>query len=62
MRAAASDPRITLRVPADLMKELRDLYARTFPTHRMSWNSWVVTEFLWKSPIVNELLRTTKEE
>jgi hypothetical protein len=41
--ATAKDSRVTIRVPADLLAQLREQYAQTYPLHRMSWNTWLIS-------------------
>jgi hypothetical protein len=42
-RATAKDSRVTIRVPADLLAQLREQHAQTYPLHRMSWNTWLIS-------------------
>jgi hypothetical protein len=44
MKATATDPRITIRLPVELLAQLRECHARTYPQHRTSWNTWLVIQ------------------
>jgi hypothetical protein len=41
--------RITIRMEDDLYIHLREVYAQTYPQHRLTWNSWLIS--LWKKEI-----------
>ena len=38
-----NDAMLSIRLPSALLKQLKDRHAETFATHRMSFNTWVIS-------------------